>query len=285
MSQHSSKLLPQELIHQFDEQGFVVVPGLFDTSELSAASHAVDKAVSNRTAGDERELAEKNRYERSFIQCMRLWEDHEDVRAFTFHPRLCQAAAELLKVPCVRLWQDQALYKEAGGASTTAHQDQTFWPIGMAPLISAWIPFDGSRKVAGAMAYVPGSHKAGRLKVVDITHQSEPYDILDDPALEGVLPQWVEAPAGSVVFHHGLTVHMAAANNSDQVRRVMTMVYFADGTPRLHDWPVFGPDRDGVKVGEPIQGPGMPIAWPRPRNDLPAPPEVFGAKTGYGFKD
>ena len=278
-------MLAPELIPLFERDGFVVVPGLFGDDELEAAATAVDAAVAHRTAGDERPLAEKNRYERSFIQCMRLWEDHKDVRQFTFHPRLCQAAAELLQVPSVRLWQDQALYKEPGGAATTAHQDQTFWPIGLAPLISAWIPFDGSRVESGAMAYVPGSHKAGRLQVVDITHQSEPYDILADPALNGAKPRWVEAPKGSVVFHHGLTIHQAAANSTREVRRVMTMVYFADGTKRLQNWAVFGPDRDGIKVGELINGPGMPIAWPRPEGDLPAQPEVLGASTGFGKHD
>jgi len=278
-------VIAEQPIQEFADNGFVVVPDLFTESELAAAEAAVDQAVAHRTSEDSRTLAQKNRYERLFIQCMRLWEDHAAVREFTFHPRLCQAAAQLLQVPCVRLWQDQALYKEPGGEATTAHQDQTFWPIGLAPLISAWIPFDGSQIEAGAMAYIPGSHKAGRLKVVDITHQSEPYDIVNDPALEGVQPQWVEAPRGSVVFHHGLTVHMAAANTTNNVRRVMTMVYFADGTKRLANWPVFGPDRDDVQVGEPIQGPGMPIAWPRQPGDLPAQPAQLGAKTGYGYKD
>ncbi len=277
-------LLPEALINQFDQQGYVVVPGLFTAGELTAAAAAVDQAVARRTLDDTRDLSEKNRYERSFVQCMRLWEDHESVAQFTFHPRLCQAAAELLQVPCVRLWQDQALYKEPGGDPTTAHQDQSFWPIGDAPLISAWIPFDGSTKANGAMAYVPGSHKAGRLRVVDITHQSEPYEILHDPALHGETPIWVEAPAGSVVFHHGYTVHLAAANRTNKVRRVMTMVYFAEGTKRLADWPVFGPDRDGIEVGQEINGPGMPIAWPRDTQALPAQPKVLGAKTGFGYK-
>ena len=73
-------------------------------------------------------------------------------------------AAQLLGVDSVRLWQDQALYKEAGGRETTAHQDETFWPIGKAPLVSAWIPFDAVTPKNGAMAYVPGSHRAGSLK-------------------------------------------------------------------------------------------------------------------------
>src|SRR3546814_9877456 len=47
----------------------------------------------------------------------------------SFHPLLEQAAAELLGVGAIRLWHDQALYKQAGGRPTDAHQDHPYWPI------------------------------------------------------------------------------------------------------------------------------------------------------------
>ena len=92
---------------------------------------------------------------------MNLWEDCPDVRPLTFHPRLGQAAAELLGVDAVRLWHDQALYKEPGGRATDAHQDHAYWPIKETASVTAWVPFDGSRRGAGAMAYLPGSHLIG----------------------------------------------------------------------------------------------------------------------------
>ena len=104
---------------------------------------------------DTRSVSDKTTYEQSFIQCMRLWETNADVRPLSCHPGLAGMAAQLLGVDSVRLWQDQALYKESGGRETTAHQDETFWPIGTAPLISAWIPFDAITIHNGAMAYVP----------------------------------------------------------------------------------------------------------------------------------
>ena len=57
---------------------------------------------------------------------MRLWETNADVRPLSCHPGLAGMAAQLLGVDSVRLWQDQALYKESGGRETTAHQDETF---------------------------------------------------------------------------------------------------------------------------------------------------------------
>lgn len=278
-----AQLLSTDQIRRYERDGFIAIDGLVSAAELAHARAAIDAAVAERTADDDRSLAEKSRYEQSFVQCMRLWEEHPEVANFTFNPRIAQAAAELMNVSCVRLWQDQALYKEPGGASTTAHQDQSFWPIGDAPLISAWVALNDVTRNSGAMGYVPGSHKAGRLQSVDITHQQTPYDILQDPALNTAEPQWVEAQAGTVIFHHGYCVHLAGPNESVDTRRAMTMVYYADGALRLKNWPVFGLDRAGVGVGEPMRGPGLPIAWPRNKPGLPEPPQRLGAKVGFGF--
>jgi len=277
-------LLPESIVREFDQNGFVVTPDLLNSSELDRFGAAVDAAVRRRTVSDARAIDEKSTYEQSFLQCMRLWETDPDVRPLTFHAGLAQTAAELLGVAAVRIWQDQALYKEPGGRVTTPHQDSPFWPIGDTPLVSAWIPFDGSSVESGATAYVPGSHRAGRLRVVDITHSTEPYDILRDEALGGREPVFVETTPGSVVWHHGLTVHQAAPNQSDRTRRVFTVVYIADGYRRLRPWLCFPLDREGVGVGELMQGQGIPLAWPRAGGELPVPPARLGEPTGPQIK-
>ena len=269
------------MIAAFDQQGYVVTEDLLSAAELQTFGTAVDSAVQHRTANDGRALAEKSPYEQSFTQCMRLWETDPDVRPLTFHALLAQAAAELLGVETLRLWQDQALYKEPGGRLTDAHQDAPLWPVGDAPMISAWIPFDGSTIEQGATAYIPGSHKLGRLKTVDLMRTTEAYDILSDPALAGAQPVEVEAKTGSVVWHHGFTVHAATPNTTAETRRVFTIVYLADGYRRAKAWPVFPLDRAGVGVGELMAGDGMPIVWPRSAMPpWPEPPAVIGEPTG-----
>lgn len=269
-----------ETVAEFQANGFVVTDNIFTEAELQRFGYAVDGQVAERNAADHRSVDEKTTYEQSFIQCMRLWETDPVVREFSFHAGLAETAATLLGVDGLRLWQDQALYKEAGGRETTPHQDLVFWPIDPdADLISAWIPLDGSTIESGAMAYVPGSHLAGGLKPVDITHRTEPYDILADPALGGADPTWVEAPAGSVVWHHGLTVHQASANTTDETRRVFTVVFLAEGTKRTKPWKLMPLDRDGIEVGDVIAGPGLPTVWPTPE-PLPEPPALIGQATG-----
>jgi len=261
-------------LESFERDGFVVVPALLTDAELTEFGAIADAAVSERMSWDTRRLNEKSRYEQSFQQCLNLWEDYPAIRPLTFHPRITQAAA-LLGVAAIRLWHDQALYKEPGGRPTDAHQDQGYWPIHETDTITAWIPFDGSTLVSGAMGYVPGSHRFGVRKFVNIFFADEPYDLLGGPEARGVEPVFVEVPRGGVAFHHGLTFHTAQPNRTAHPRRVHTMIFFRDGSTRGPGFPHPCVDRAGIALGGPIESAVTPIAWPRPAGDLPpAPPAM-----------
>ncbi|HIG60383.1 MAG TPA: hypothetical protein EYQ22_05790 [Gammaproteobacteria bacterium] len=271
--------LTRAKIDEFRQRGFCVTPDILKRSEIEQFGAAVDREVRSRTRHDRRPLQEKTVYEQSFIQCMRLWESSEQVRALSCHSGLAGLAAQLLQEPTILLWQDQALYKEPGGRETTAHQDQPFWPIGDAPLVSAWIPLDDVTVESGAMAYVPTSQELGRLRVVDITHSTEPFDILADPRVADIQLESVQVKAGSIIWHDGFTIHRAHANQTVHTRRVFTVVYLAAGYPRANSWPAFPLDRAGVAVGALMQGEGMPVLWPPPE-DLPVAPSRRGQDLG-----
>jgi len=270
MTSTTARLLDDATVTAFARDGFVVVPGLLTSAELDRYGAAVTDAVADRTRHDPTPLEEKSRYQQSFVQCMNLWEDHPEVAPLVFHPRVGQAAAELLGVPAVRLWHDQALYKRAGGRVTDPHQDHPYWPIKETASVTAWVPFEGSTAESGAMSYLPGSHAIGLRKFVNIFF-GEPEDLLADPEVAGIAPVLVEVPKGSVAFHHGLTVHLAGANRTDRDRAVQTMIYFPDGSTRGYPFPHFAVERSGIEVGAPIDGDVTPIAWPRPTN-APIPP-------------
>jgi ectoine hydroxylase-related dioxygenase (phytanoyl-CoA dioxygenase family) len=264
--------LTSRLVEEFRRDGFVVVPDLLSPDEVVRFGAAVDEAVTRRNRSDTRALAEKTLYEQSFIQCQNLWEDCADVRPLTFHPLIAGAAARLLGVDAVRIWHDQALYKEAGGRETDPHQDQPYWPIVETNTITAWIPFDGSTLESGAMGYLPGSHRLGLREFVDIfTGRGE--DPLARRELEGMTPVFVEVSPGSVAFHHGLTFHLAKPNTTGTVRRVHTAIYLADGSTRGEGrFPHPSVERAGIAMGAVIASDVTPIAWPRPDGRPPPPP-------------
>jgi ectoine hydroxylase-related dioxygenase (phytanoyl-CoA dioxygenase family) len=264
-----------EHVHAFERDGFVVVDGLLTNAELEHYERCVTTAVAFRKRHDDRALEERSPYEQSFHQCINLWEDRPDVRPLTFHPRLGEAAATLLRADAVRLWHDQALYKEAHGRETDPHQDHPYWPIRELDTITAWVPFNGSTIASGAMGYLPGSHRTGIRKFVDIFGAGDPGVLMELPELQAIEPVFVEVPRGSVAFHHGLTVHMAKPNTTDDDRAVHTVIYLADGCTRRNAMFHFSVDRDGIEVGAPIAGPCTPIVWPRADAALPDPPPPF----------
>jgi hypothetical protein len=257
-----------DLAAQFRRDGYVHAPGLLSANEIARLGAAVDHAVAVRKRDDHRQLSEKTPYEQSFIQCQYLWEDFPEVGGLTFHPAIGRLAAALVGAPRVRLWHDQALYKEAGGRETEAHQDQPYWPIAELDTVTAWIPLMAVDDDTGCMGYVPGSH-LGEAHFVDIfTAPGAGQALLDSQTRD---PAFVHCRPGDVIFHHGLTVHMAKPNRSDHTRRVYTAIYFADGSTRGSERPHPSVDRDGIAVGAVIDGRATPMVWPLPGGKAPEP--------------
>lgn len=264
-----ARIVTDDQLDQFKRDGFIMIPDLLTAEEVERFGVAVTDGVMHRTRNNTVPMEERNNYQKSFLQCMNLWEDRPDVAPLTFHPMVAQAAAELMEVDACRVWHDQALIKEAHGRATDAHQDHPYWPIKETNSITAWIPFVQSTLKNGALGYVPGSHAVGLRKFVNIFF-GEPQDILAEPEIANTEPVFLSVPPGSVAFHHGLTVHLAGANNTDTNRSVHTIIFFPDGSTRGYPFPHFSVDRGGIGVGDAIDSDATPIAWPRPA-DQPIP--------------
>jgi hypothetical protein len=248
-------------VDAFRRDGFVHVPGVLTAGELERYGAAVDAAVAKRKRHDTRRLEEKSPYEQSFIQCQYLWEDCPEVRGLTFHPRLGELAAALIGTERVRLWHDQALYKEAGGRETEAHQDHPYWPIAERDALTVWIPLSEVDERSGCMGYVPGSHHdAGEF--IDIFKSPGDGRRLEEKYAK-TPPVFVRCAPGDVIFHHGYTVHMAKPNASERTRRVYTVIYFPDGCTRGSERTHPSVDRTSIGPGERIDGAATPIVWPR----------------------
>ena len=207
-------MLTPDIVEAFKRDGYVVVPDLLSAAEIESFEAIVTGAVRRRQRGHRDRAVGRAEPLPAVVHPV-----HEPLggrrrcrAGSTFHQRIGQAAAELLEVDAIRLWHDQALYKEAGGRETDPHQDHPYWPIAETASVTAWIPFVGSTLASGAMGYLPGSHLIGMRKFVNIFF-GEPDDILADPEISGIEPVFVEVPAGSVAFHHGLTVHLAEAEH------------------------------------------------------------------------
>ncbi len=226
--------LRPERIEFYRENGFVVLEGFLDQAELERWRTFTEEAVQQRLESGVGFQNLNNQqdpdayYARVFTQCLKLADTHPGMRELMLDPRLGRLAATLAGVDGIRIWHDQALFKPPFGNPTAWHLDDPYWSFSSRDAISIWVALDDATLANGCMWYIPGSHKTATYQNVGIGHN------LSD--LFKVYPQWREiepaacpCPAGSAVFHNGLTAHGAGANMTNRPRRAMTCAYMPDG--------------------------------------------------------
>src|SRR5690606_3404034 len=123
----------------FDHDGHICLRGVAAPGEFAPYESAISALVQRLKSG-EKPIAERDTYHKAFLQCGHLCRMDETINRFVIARRFGRIAAELLGVDGVRLYHDQALYKEPGGGHTPWHQDQVYWPFEEgAPTITMWM--------------------------------------------------------------------------------------------------------------------------------------------------
>lgn len=255
----------REQIVQFRQDGFIHLPGVFDEATLSAYEPILTELTLAHNPAINTPLAKKDLYGRAFIQVGNLWTLHRKAREFLCCRRLAAIAAELMGTNGVRMYHDQALYKEAGGGSTPWHVDQQYWPLASPLSVTAWVPMHAIALDQGPMAFARGSHLRDMGRDLEISAES---DAVIGDAVQQLGLQEVVMPyqLGEVSFHAGWTMHRAGENRTDQTRKVQTVIYI-DSEMRLaeprnsnqeRDWRSWSPS---TRVGEIMDDPLNPVLF------------------------
>lgn len=77
--------------------------------------------------------------------------------ARSFLANVGENCGELLGVSRVRLYHDQAFYKEPEGGITPWHADQFYWPLSDDRAITAWVPLQKTPLAMGPIAFAAGA--------------------------------------------------------------------------------------------------------------------------------
>lgn len=235
-------------IDRFRTDGFVKLGQVFDAATLDHYGDEITRITLDANPHKDTPLEQRGTYQRAFIQVMQLWRRSELARAFSFSRRLARIAADLLGVRGVRMYHDQALYKEPGGGHTPWHVDQQYWPMASELCVTAWIPLQAVPLEMGSLGFVPGSHRMNIGRSLAISDDSE--RLIARALAERELSEEV-APyeLGDVSFHYGWTLHRAGPNHTDRPRKVHTVIYMdrdmrlaqdMSDTQRV-DWETFSP--------------------------------------------
>jgi ectoine hydroxylase-related dioxygenase (phytanoyl-CoA dioxygenase family) len=248
------RILPTSLSDELWDNGHVLVRQAASLEFVAKNRNPISEAV-RKLSRETRSLEDRSTYDKAFLQVTNLWQKDNAVKRFVFEKRFAQLAADLLGVEKVRLYHDQALFKEPGGGHTPWHQDKYYWPLDTDKMITMWMPLIDIDAEMGAITFASGSHKSGAIENIGISDESEAlFDrYISENNFEIAKPSTMKA--GDATFHLGWTIHSAGSNRSDKMREVMTIIYFADGakitTPNsVHQSADLGAWFPGQKPGE-----------------------------------
>ena len=223
----SAYTLTPEQIRLFRENGFIKLKQVLSAEALWHFGEEISRRVL-RLNTNTKPMEQRTTYQKAFLQVMNLWTKSEMVKELVFSRRLARIAAELMGVGGVRLYHDQALYKEPSGGFTPWHADQYYWPVDTDNTVTAWIPLQPVTREMGPLAFSATSHKFAVGRNLEISDDSEIK--ISKALLDRGLPL-VDEPfqLGEVSFHYGWTFHRAGPNTSTEPRKIMTIIYIEDG--------------------------------------------------------
>lgn len=254
--------LTQEQIDFYDENGYIKLKHVLSAALLEHYRQAISERVAELSA-DAAPMEQRTTYGKAFLQVMNLWTKSATVKEFVFGQRLARIAAELMQVSGVRLYHDQALYKEAGGGITPWHADQYYWPLSSDKTITVWVPLQETPLELGPLAFCEKSHRFQLGRDLEIGDESE---ITLKQALETYHLEESPFALGDVSFHSGWTFHRAGGNSTTHPRQVMTMIYIDENIRlvepknknQINDWNAWCP---GVRVGSVVASPLNPVLY------------------------
>lgn len=256
--------LTQDQIDFYQKNRFIKLKQVLNEETIRFFNEVITQQV-NAMNQEDTPLEARTTYGKAFLQLFNLWCENTIVKELIFSKRIAKIASDLMQVDGVRLYHDQALFKEASGGITPWHADQYYWPLSSDKTITAWMPLQSTPLEMGPLEFSAGSHVIveGRelgigdeseeiiqkkLRVTDFKHVIEPFDL------------------GEISFHSGWVFHRAGANVTDEMRKVMTIIYMdknmvlknPENDNQINDWKTWCPN---AVVGEIINSPINPVLY------------------------
>lgn len=220
--------LGQDQVASYQQNGHILLCEVATPATMEVYRPAIQEAA-YRYNTETRPLAERDTYGKAFLQVMNLWQRDEAVRRFVLARRFAKIAAELMGVSGVRIYHDQALFKEAHGGPTPWHQDQYYWPLDTDKFVTMWMPLTDITVDMGPTTFASGSQKLGYLGKVPISDESQAIFEEFIAKKQLTLQFGSDMAAGDATFHAGWTLHGTPPNSTERPREAMTIIYFADG--------------------------------------------------------
>ncbi len=213
----SPKVLSQQQIDGYNNQGFVAPVSIFSKSEIDDIRAYFDDLLERvvKAGGDSYSISSAHL-------------KYGPVYDILTDSRIVDVVADLLGQDVIA-WGSHFFCKMPhDGKSVAWHQDASYWPLSPSKAVTAWLAIDDADIENACMKFIAGSHKHGH-----VTYRPS------SPAEHNVLNQTIdnaeqygevvcdELKAGQISLHSDLLLHGSAANDSDRRRCGLTLRYCA----------------------------------------------------------
>jgi ectoine hydroxylase-related dioxygenase (phytanoyl-CoA dioxygenase family) len=168
--------LTSDQIQFYQKNRFIKLKQVFDEETISFFNDVISKQVT-LMHHDNTPLEQRSTYGKAFLQLFNLWREDDAVKTFIFSERLAKIATDLMQVDGVRIYHDQALFKEGGGGITPWHADQYYWPLETDKTVTAWIPLQATPLELGPLEFSAGSHQIVEGRDLEIGDESEEREV------------------------------------------------------------------------------------------------------------
>jgi hypothetical protein len=220
---------------QYDAEGFLILPGYFDTPAVQRLSDAADALVSRvgpLVKGNPRIQVDPIGSELHIRQVWPIIDLSDAFAALARDPRLLDPMISLFNDQAV-LFEDKLNYKQAlGGSAFPMHQDYSYWQPYSPRLTSVFIYLDEATEENGCLEVVPCWYKRGLLPKQDVSVALGADHSIPAETLDPAQSVRVTGPPGTMVLFSCLTPHTSRPNLSQHPRRAVILTYnpAADGS-------------------------------------------------------
>lgn len=216
--------LSAEQIAAFQDDGYLIVPGLFDRDEakiLHAAAKA-DKAFDKHA----HDLEDGEGGKAQLVLWNKAGEDLWG--AIARSERIVNAMEALLDDEVYHYHSKMSIKRPRTGGAWSWHQDYGYWYQNgclYPDMASAFIAIDPNTRANGCMQVLKSSHKLGRVEHGRFGDQTGADPERVEAAMKNMELVYVEIEPGDTLFFHSNTLHRSDQNTSDTPRWSLLCCY------------------------------------------------------------
>lgn len=208
----------------YHTNGYLVIENFFDADTIKQADQVIQDILRSHNPTD---IAELEPQDGSTVR--RIWaptQRHSFFQEMAESEKLLDMVELLIGKNIVLQYSKLNMKGPKVGSLVDWHQDFSYYPHTNTDLLSALIYLDDATRKNGCLEVIPGSHQLGLVDHCVSGHfrgKLSPENIA--PYQQKAIA--LEAPRGTVIFLHCLTLHFSAVNTSLKSRRAFLPAYRA----------------------------------------------------------